>query len=319
MSLSLSFILPNDCQDLYDHVQALETFHRTISRIREYFGGRDSFVNEIEIFNSNSPNWSEYCDPSNDPAEYGFTLPIINATCYLKQGYWDIWPLARYSRYFDPYSKDINGNIRLWPREDAFNVARIFGFSEGWFCDEFHSWNSPLDEDRAASFSRWCAYGENEEEAKVYEFDLDMFGGRMDGDIYYYSKYHDSFKECYALVETYERMYPEYRILTIGRPARDFALVCKGEELYVLNLKTGESLTPFPIDCCHANFNGAGFTVSKGAERAFFNSEGKQLTDFREGNFSWRWAPGYSFEQVVIDHVSGRQFLRDGTDVAPED
>ena len=319
MSVGLSLILPNNCQDFYDNALALETFHRTIFRIKEYFGGHEGFVEDIEIYNSDSPNWGEYCNPDEDLGVYRFELPIINATCHLKQGYWDIWLMANYSSYFWPYSKDINGSIRLWPREDAFNVARIFGFSEGWFCDEFHSWNSHLEEDRAASFKRWCTYGRNKEEAKVYEFDLSVFEGSMDIELDYHSKYHDNFKECHALVATYERMYPEYRMLTIGRPIGDFALACKDKELYVLNLKTGESLTPFPIDCCHTNFNGAGFTVSKGADRAFFNREGKQLTNFREGNFSWRWDRELPLKQVIINQISGRHFLTDGTDVAPED
>lgn len=320
MSVDLSLILPNECQDLYNNAQALETLHKTISRVKEYFGGRDGFVEEIEMYNYDSPNWGEYSDPDKDPGTYGFSLPIIKASCYLKQGYWDIWLMAHYSSYFWPDSKDINGSFRLWAREDAFDVARIFGFSEGWICDEYHSWNSHLEGDRAASFSKWCAYGESKEEAKVYEFDLGIFEGRMDRYFDYHSKYHDNFKECYALAAAYERMYPGYRMLTIGRPVSGFALACKDQELFVLNLKTGESLTPFPIDCCHADFNGAGFTISKGAERAFFNREGKQLSDFREGQFSWSWwGPGLSFKQEIIDHASGRHFLTDGTDVTPRD
>ncbi|WP_329903547.1 hypothetical protein [Porphyromonas pogonae] len=319
MGIDLSLILPNDCEDLYDNAHALEIFYKTISCIKKYFDGREGFVEGIEIYNSDSPNWGEYCNPNEDPGEYSFELPIINATCNLKQGYWDIWLMARYYSYFWPCSKDINGNISLWARDDAFDAARIFGFSEGWVCDEYHSWNSNLYEDRASSFKKWCAFGKNEKDAKVYEFDLNMFKGITDTELDFQTKYHDNFKECHALVATYERLYPEYRMLTIGRPIGDFALASKGKELYVINIKTGKSLTPFPIDCCHANFNGAGFTVSKGAERAFFNREGKQLTDFREGNFSWRWSRKHPYTQVIIDDSSERHFLNDGRDAAPED
>lgn len=94
MSVGLSLILPNNCQDFYDNALALETFHRTIFRIKEYFGGREDFVEDIEIYNSDSPNWGEYCNPDEDPGVYRFELPIINATCHLKQGYWDIWLMA---------------------------------------------------------------------------------------------------------------------------------------------------------------------------------------------------------------------------------
>ena len=132
----------------------------------------------------------------------------------------------------------------------------------------------------------------------------------------YHSKYHDNFQECHDLVATYERMYPEYKILTISSPLEDFALVCKDKDLYILNLKTGERLLPFPIDCCHADFNGAGFTVSKGNKKAFFNREGQQLTDFRTGDFSLYCLPPDYNDQAVIDHTSGRHFnSKDGTDI----
>lgn len=319
MGVDLSLILPNECHDIRDNALALKIFNETIQRIKSYFGGRDGFVENIEIYNSDSPDWGEYYHSDEYIGEYSFELPIINATCLLKQGYWDIWPMSRYSSYFWPYSKDINGNIRLWPREDAFDIARIFGFSEGWVCDEYHSWNSCLEDDGGTSFEKWCAYGEDEEDATVHEFDLGMFKGSLEVEPDYHAKYHDSFKECHALVETYEQMYPQYQLLTLGRPIGVFALAFKDKELYVVNLMTGESLTPFPIDCCHADFNRAGFTLSKGVERAFFNREGKQLTDFRKGNFSWRWDRESPLTQVIIDHASGRHFLTDGTDVPSEE
>ena len=97
---------------------------------KEYFGGHEGFVEEIEIRNSDSPDWEELGYTEKDPGEYSFDLPIVNASCHHKQGYWDIWPLAHYSSYFYPYAKDINGAIRLWPREDAFDIARIFAIDK---------------------------------------------------------------------------------------------------------------------------------------------------------------------------------------------
>lgn len=226
--------------------------------------------------------------------------------------------MSHYSTYFWPYSVDINGHIQSWPREDAFDVARIFGFSEGWICDEYHSWNSLLNDDPNASFEKWCAYGDSIEDAQVYEFDLSIFKGRMEQVLDYHRKYHDLFRECHALVATLEQKYPDYKILALGRPGKNWILAAKGKELYVLDPTTGESLTPFPIDCCHANFNGAGFSVSKGEERAFFNRQGKQLTEFRKGGFRWSWTKGDSFDIVITDEASGRLFLSDGTEVPPD-
>ena len=319
MSVDLSLILPNERYDIWDNALATKVFYKKIEEIAEYFGGRESFVEDICIHNSDSPDWGRFRTSSEDPEdllEYSFELPLIHATCLLRQGYWDIWIMSRYSTYFWPYSVDINGHIRSWPREDAFDVARIFGFSEGWVCDEYHSCNSPLDEDPNASFEKWCAYGDSIEDAQVHEFDLSIFKGRMEQVLDYHPKYHDLFRECHALVATLEQKYPDYKILSLGRPGRNWVLTAKGKELYVLDPTTGESLTPFPIDCCHANFNGAGFSVSKGEERAFFNRQGKQLTEFRKGGFRWSWAEGLGLSTIVIkDETSGRLFLNDGTEV----
>ena len=319
MSVDLSLILPNECYDIWDNALATKVFYKKIEEIAEYFGGRESFVEDICIHNSDSPDWGRFRTSSEDPEdllEYSFELPLIHATCLLRQGYWDIWIMSRYSTYFWPYSVEINGHIRSWPREDAFDVARIFGFSEGWVCDEYHSCNSPLDEDPNASFEKWCAYGDSIEDAQVHEFDLSIFKGRMEQVLDYHPKYHDLFRECHALVATLEQKYPDYKILSLGRPGRNWVLTAKGKELYVLDPTTGESLTPFPIDCCHANFNGAGFSVSKGEERAFFNRQGKQLTEFRKGGFRWSWAEGLGLSTIVIkDETSGRLFLNDGTEV----
>lgn len=321
MGVDLSLILPNECYDIWDNALATKVFYKKIAEIAEYFGGRESFVEDICIHNSDSPDWGRFCTSSEGPEdllEYSFELPLIHATCLLRQGYWDIWIMSRYSTYFWPYSVDINGHIRSWPREDAFDVARIFGFSKGWICDEYHSWNSPLDEDPNASFEKWCAYGDSIEDAQVYEFDLSIFKGRMEQVLDYHRKYHDLFSECHALVAILEQKYPGYKILSLNRP-KNWVLAAKDKELYVLDPTTGESLTPFPIDCCHANFNGAGFSVSKGEERAFFNRQGKQLTEFRKGGFRWSWAEGIGLSTIVIkDEASGRLFLSDGTEVLPD-
>ena len=83
MSVDLSLIIPNDCHDLRDNAQALETFNKTILRIQEYFCGHEGFVEDVVIYNSDAPDWSEYYNPDEDAGEYSFELPIINATCHL--------------------------------------------------------------------------------------------------------------------------------------------------------------------------------------------------------------------------------------------
>lgn len=326
MSVDLSLILPNDCHNIKDNALAMKVFNDTIRRVIDYFAGQEDFISDIVIRNSDSPEWRQYCDPSDptddDYEEYRFNLPLIHTTCNLRQGYWDIWIHTKYSSYFWPSGFDKNGSIYLWPRTDAFNVARAFGFSEGWICDEYHSWNSLLEEDScSASFEQWCKYGESDEDSCIYEFSLEIFNGSTNRLMDYRSKYHDSFAECHALVAKIEEQYPDYKLLSICTPTKAFALATKGKNLYILNVETGESLTPFPIDCCHANFNGVGFSLFKDGKQAFFTAEGRQITDFREGGFSWRWDSSRDgvFDVAITDKATGRRFICDGTEVAFED
>lgn len=320
MGVDLSLILPNDCRDIYDNKHALEVFNKAIARVKEYFGGREGFVEKIKVYNSDSPGWGDYYEADVDPGEYSFDIPVLNVTCNMQQGYWCVEFAHRYSEYFRPRSKDVNGNIAVEARNRAFDVARIFGFSEGWICDEHHSWRSNVQYHKSASFEMWCAYGKSTKDAKIYEFGLGIFGDTMEPVHEYQAKYHDSFRECHSLVATYEQMYPEYCLLVL-EAFEGLALASKGGEFYLLDLKTGESFLPYPIDCLHTNFKGAGFTVTRGTERAFFNNAYEQLTEFREGRLFVR---GYRVDEhtvvpMIHEQATGRYFLADGTDIPPEE
>lgn len=315
MSVDLSLIFPNECNDIQDNALALKVFNATIQKVVDYFGGRESFVQDITIQNSESHNLPEDWEPLTD-IEYSFSIPLLNVTCNMRQGYWDIWPNARYSHYFYPTSIDANGKVSLWVRENAFDVARVLGYSEAWFCDEYHSWNSLLDEDPEVSFDKWCRYGIDEKDARVYEFSLNMFEEPLKPHRNYESKYHDNLSECHALFSTFQLRCPAYQLLTLQAPTEKFVLASKDGDLHILNIENGEPLLPFPIDACDAKFNGAaGFTITRGKQSALFSYDGLQLIDFREGNFTWGWGEKNSCEVVITDLVTGRKFLRDGTEV----
>ena len=124
-----------------------------------------------------------------------------------------------------------------------------------------------------------------------------------------------SYKECHDVLNAIRSRFPEYDILSISNPLPNCALAAKNDELFILNYETGSCLTGNPIDNCRTDFNGAGIQVFKGEKSAFFNMEGEQLTDFRVGNFSWKWDTRciYAFRQIIIDEATGRKFLSDGT------
>lgn len=326
MSVDLSLILPNECQSLDKREEARRYFESTIDRVTQYFHGRKQFVTNITIKEDKEDEW--------DAVEYSFEIPALNITALMHAGFWDIWPVARYSHYFQWHEKDINGQPSIWARDVCFNVAQAFGFDEAWICDEFHSWNGPND--YAHSFEEWKNYGNDVEDRTVYEFNqLNLDGLYVYAKEWpeYYSKYHDDFKECHAVVDTLNRKFPQYEFLAILVPLPHHALVAKGDDLYILDMKSGGLLTEFPIEDCHADFNGAGIQVFRtqydargnamdfALESAFFNREGKRLTDYRVGDFSWAWdhsnrCPNSIFFQVIKDHATGKQFYTDGTPYA---
>lgn len=308
MSVDLSLIIPNQCQSLRDTRNAKKCFDDTINRVIKHFHGRKQFVTEISVRTNED-------DP--DDIEYGFEIPLLNVTAYMHSGFWDIWPVAGYNQYFFPFGTDMFGKPRIWPREVCFNTLLAFGRTSGWICDEFHSWNCKL-EDIDSTFEDWKAYGENYEDSVIHDFDIMKFadvdpkkGIWPD----YELKYHDDYRECHAVLNAIRSRFAEYDILSIGSPLQNCAIAAKDDELFILNYETGICLTGSPIDNCRTDFNGAGIQVFKKEESAFFNMEGKQLTDFRRGTFSWEWdrhCPN-AFRQIIIDNATGKRFHTDGT------
>lgn len=252
MGVDINLILPNDCKDIMDNEYALAFFKDALNRVTAFFGGRREFVTEITIYNSDSIGWEEY-----DVPEYSFTIPLISATYYLKRGYWEVFTGDRYCFYFWPYPGDVdrNGNPYIGARYNCFNAARIMGFSEGWICDYFHSWNCPLG-DVDSDFGDWLRYGEDEEDAIVHEYSMSIFGDEFGEYNDYASKYHDTFKECFDLLESFERDYPEYRVLTIGCPDKEFTLVSDGNSIFMVDADTGMRLSDFPIEKYLSDPNG---------------------------------------------------------------
>ncbi|MBO4598510.1 MAG: hypothetical protein J5676_11660 [Bacteroidaceae bacterium] len=310
MSIDLSLVIPNKCRSLRDKKDARKCFDDTIEGIVNYFHGRKQFITDIKIYEDES----EFGN-----IEYSFDILLLNITANMYSGFWDIWPVARYSQYFFPCDTDMFGKPRIWPREVCFNTLLAFGQNEGWICDEYHSWNSLLDEEKT-TFEDWKSYGETAEDSKIYEFnvmdfaDVDPLENRWPE---YKKKYHDDFKECHAVLDAVKKRFPQYDILAIGEPFWNTVVAVKDDGMFLLHIETGESFTNYPIDNCRTDFNGAGIQIFRGEESAFFNRTGEQLTDFRVGDFSWKWdnegGLTGAFKQIVIDEATGKKFFTDGT------
>lgn len=311
MSVDLSLIIPNKCRSLRDKNDAKKCFNNTMESIIRYFHGRKQFIKEIII--KDQEDEDEYYD-----IEYSFEIPLLNITAFMHAGYWDIWPVANYSHYFHLYRTDMFGKPIMWARYVCFNTLLAFGQKEGWVCDEYHSWNSGLDEKEDTTFEDWKSYGKSDEDCTVHEYNVMDFA---DVDAYnqkwpdYKSKYHDDYKDCFVVLNAIKAKFPEYHILAVDEPLPGYVVAAKDDGIYLLNYETGEALTDFPIDDCRNDFNGAGFQIFKGEQSAFFCKGGKQLTEFRVGDFSWDWdtVNPLSLRQIITDKATGKRFYIDGT------
>jgi len=307
MSVDVSLIIPNKCRSLRDKEYARKYLDETIEQITKYFHGRKGFVTNINI--------QEEEDEISE-IEYSFDIPLLNVSVYMHPGFWDVWPVARYSDYFIPFGKDMFGKPKMWARRDCFNTLLVFGQKEGWICDEYHSWNSGLTS--YANFEDWKAYGNHAEDSVINEFnvmdfaDVDPWNQKWPK---YKTKYHDNYKDCHAVLDEIKKRFPTYDILTIDKPFAGHVLAANDEGLFILDIETGKSFTDYPIDNCKTDFNGAGFQIFRGEESAFFNPEGKQLTEFRIGDFSWKWDSRDCnlLGQIITDEATGKKFLTDGT------
>lgn len=105
---------------------------------------------------------------------YSFKIPLLNITAFMHSGYWDVWPIPSYKKYFYPFGTDMLGKPRIRAREVCFNALLAFGRSDGWICDDTHSWNCGLDE-LDSTFENWKSYGKNPKDRRIYEFDVMQF------------------------------------------------------------------------------------------------------------------------------------------------
>lgn len=313
MGVDISFIIPNKMRSKRIHKDNVRCLDETIAQVKKYFRGRERFVTSRIVEREDSD--SKYVPKDDFDTIYSFCVPYFDAEFELHCGYWDIETYYHYCRYF-LYTIDNTGQKCVILRNVFFDIARILGYDEGWVCDEYHSWNCGLEENDG--FEEWLKYPKDgdKDESMVHEYDISIAKSYNEiQKLDYKSKYHDTFKECRELFNHYQEVFPAYEIVTISQ-AGDYILAAQGDDLYLLNVNTGDRLTDFPIDGCDNTLNCGDFVVYKGKESALFTKEGKQVTPFREGTFTWDWHHK-RFQPcddiVITDEATGHKYLSDGS------
>lgn len=303
MSINLSIIVPHDFKDFRNEGKVREYIENTFDKFRAWFG-MQNVSDEVVI------------DP--ESGEYFFRLTPLDMTFYLTNGYWCIETYRNYSRYFWR-----NENNQWWYRNLVFDAVRAMGLKSAFICSEFNSWNSRLDEE-ICTFEDWVKYSCDETEtfASIEDIpvfhakDMPLYTAESDKRVYYdyRQKYLDNFEESIDKLASLEALHPECEILMTTQIGH-FLLVKINGKTTLINSKTGTPLLDDAIDGVDNTLNCAGIVIRKEGKAALFSNSGKQLTNFREGDFAWKWADignhcplGYLFREI-IDKASGQSWI----------
>jgi len=276
MGVDIAFIIPTKLRSKRNHKECVRCLDATISQVERFFHGKKHFIYSRYVEKENEELLRQF-----SPTElelYSFTVPFLdNGTFDLFAGFWCVTNAYRHWHYFVK-CKDTQGHWRSFLREIFFDAVRMIGGTEGWLCgdmslDEFVDYKDD-------AFDAWVHSGEGESWGTVHDFDLaeakDM---KEDGFPDYWAKEHDTFKECFELLQEYQNRFPQYEILTIHSIGENI-LIADGDNIYLMNPHTGKRLTDFPIDGIR-KYDFSGVTLYRGDEYAKFDFTGKQLTEFK--------------------------------------
>jgi len=277
MGVDIALLIPLKLRSKRNHIQCVQCLDDTIDQVVHFFHGKRHFTTNRYVEKEN-----EYLLDQFTPEEltlYSFEVPFLdNSSFDLCNGAWSISNGYRYSSYFYKY-KDGRGRWRSWLREITFDAARILGRKEIWLGGDDLTFTF-IEDDESSSFEAWKEYSDENVPSTIFEFDF-ANARSFEEKVFpeYEEKYHDSFIECYDLLQEYQNCYPQYEILTI-HPIGGYIIIADGDDIYLMNPDIGKRLTEFPIDGIK-EYNEKSVAIYLGDKYAKFSYKGKQLTKFK--------------------------------------
>ena len=291
MSTCVDHILRHDFYDLDDKTAATAFLENAIQQVRERLRIKDDIKTEI----------IEYAGDEECPGyiDYSFRIPNFDADVQLGRGFWKVSQALNLSHLYHRF----NGVYSL--RYEIFDIARALGGDEAWHCSEY---DSPYaEEDR---FDEWLE-SVHKRLGDICEFNeeqIDRFRENNKHGIYA-EIVHDSFADCRTRLEELKIRFPEYTVLNLGRIAGKYIKLHKNDGCYLADAESGSILLDYPVDDILENICGAGMIVQKDGRSAFFDVEGKRMSDFVEGIWKWKWAEGGSHDVIVYNDSENLKFV----------
>lgn len=270
MGVDISHIIRHNFKDVTNHSSAMDYVKETISKLKE-----NLFIYGVD---------EEFAINEDDCGLITFQLPIYDVEFELHNGFWDIESYYHYCQIV------MHNGDYFWLRRKTFDIVRALGQNEAWYAEEYYTWNGGNIEEPETSFEEWLEFV-NKKYGAIPEFDQGEIMKQENVYIPNYEPvYHDTFRECKETFADVQSKLKGYRLLGIEYVGNGYYRCEREGGLYLINSGTLMPMFREPIEAMLNTLNGPEFVIKKDGLSAVFDMDGKQLTDYVQGVFDWKWS-----------------------------
>lgn len=267
MGVDANIILRHNFYELHDYEKSINFVRETIENIRRKL--------QIECDESAFDLYSNYYEDENW-SSISFEMPILNIDIELRKGYWSVSPIYR---YWYVAKKSLG---RLPIADIAFDIAKIFGANEAWYCDEY------IDEEcMMMTLEELLEEAIRQHGVKEYPY-AELMKTDNNSNIEYNSFYHDSFVNIQQEFDVLCKVCGDYTPTLIQSFGRSFVRVLKDGKFNLADRESGELILKIDLDDI-VQAHGCEFIGKLDDKIALFSKDGVQLTEFVQGEFNWKW------------------------------
>lgn len=280
MSTDVHFVVKHNFYDLCDVKKCRKYAERTAARLKKalhiaapaIIWADDTYMNEDGI------------------VDCFIRLPVYEVTLYLQRGYWMIHSGFHY------YNVAKHDGDYFWIREMAFDLTRVLGQKEAWYCnDEAHDISLNM------TFDEWLEFMVKKF-GRIPEYDeKDFYELTEDGYLSYEDFYHDSFGDYGKRFNRINRRVKPDRLLGLDKTVSNYMRVEQGDGVNLVHKDTYERLFDEPVEDIVPNtIHGSVFQVRRNGQYAMFNNKGEQLTSFADGEWEYQYEKPRKKRGVVV-------------------
>lgn len=268
MGVDVSHIVKNKFFESADKIKSRAYLESVCQKLQDFFHNKNAF----EVFIEN-------CDESDYTKEIHTRLYSVDIELF--DGFFDIESYFRYHQLFSNVENEPN---QFWLRNFVFDFVRALGETTAYHCSEYHSWNCV---EELSTFGNWY----KREKENINTFEPNKILERIKSGHFDYDDvvYFDTFDDCRQLLKQYQAMFPDYTINTLLTLGNSFLIGIQNNHNYLLDFNTKQMFSTPEFDGYANNLNSNFFVLSNNEKRSLFSPKGKQLTEFKQGDFLWQW------------------------------